>query len=176
MAEIIGNIMSYDMTPEQIVNKVEEWIDNLENNSEYIQGKHNLRNYNINTGELNYCCLGVLGDLLPQCTFEESEAKNNSALTSLVKKCYFEEDSQWISIKFLFQDSLQFLQHDYNFEEWLATKNKSTFHIRFSKPIEDTLMMFNDEWHLSFKDIAEFLKLFYLPYLKERLGFIEVVL
>ena len=151
----------------EVLDKLNEWVAVLKSGTKF-QGKHLLQYISDTNGKTYNCCLGVLGGLLPTCTFElnAKEAFYNN-LTSLRGEAYFIEESSWIKEKYyLNTDSNVILKSD-KFKEWAEKQNLDYTQI-YSNEIEDLLVNFNDDCDLNFLQIAEFLELFFIPYVEEK--------
>ena len=149
----------------EVLNKLNEWVTVLKSNSKN-QGKFNL--FKVLRGECFYCCLGVLGELLPKCTFDlNDEYAEHENLTSLKDKDYFSDSAYWVKEKYYLNTKANVFTNNVEYKAWAENYNIE-YKGNANSEVEDILISFNDYFRLTFSQIAEFLELFFIPYVEEQ--------
>lgn len=153
----------------KVSEKIKIWIEALRSDK-YIQGIGQLKVIDID-GNAKHCCIGILGETLPECTFDLTY-NEDSKLNLISLKDYSTLRSFALNEEFYLNTRLTTLNGE-EIKKWLANKkvkviDKDSYEWETSDlycyKLGDFLMSLNDVKRLSFEEIAEFIELFYLPY------------
>lgn len=143
-----------------LVEKVENWISKLEQEA-YPQGMHRLKSVTDSGKVIGLCCLGVAVEEDDDYIFQKLYSSDPNVITFDLSI----PNSSFIELYKLSDNMSDIGVTKESFDKWTKSIGRK---VEFTDvPLSNLLIKFNDRNNLSFPEIGNFLRTFYLPYIKQ---------
>ena len=147
-----------------LLNDANKWIAALES-GKYEQTSKQLKSITVNS----FCCLGVLCEVEDNVMWRENVLVNSWSECDIEGKIAYHNDDyppSTVLNKYRLDDKLDDILNDKK-DEYHSWCRENKVDPAIHGDIKSHLAYLNDEEGLSFSQIAEFLRLFYIPFIEE---------